>query len=112
MTTLLSLLLACGGSPASETPPTPPPAPMVAAQAAPAASSPDPAKVAEALKVADAADGVEDKVATKCAGCALAMDGDEAHQVTVDGTTLHLCSSMCKENFTKDTPGNLVKLLD
>ena len=111
MTILLSVLLACGASPASETTPTPPPAP-VAAKAAHAASSPDPAKVAEALKVADAADGVEDKVATKCAGCALAMDGSEAHQVTVDGTTLHLCSSMCKENFTKDTPGNLVKLLD
>lgn len=66
----------------------------------------------EALAVADAADGVEDKVAHKCAGCALNMDGSAEHAVTVDGTTLHLCSSMCKEYFSKDLTGNLESLLN
>ena len=69
-------------------------------------------EVLEALKTADAADGVEDKVATKCSGCALGMDGDAAHTVTVDDYSLHLCSSMCKEYFSKDISGNLKQLVN
>ena len=55
----------------------------------------DPEKVAEALKLADLADGVEDNIAHKCAGCALSMDGIPL-TLDVNGTTLHLCASMCK----------------
>lgn len=73
------------------------------------ASSP---KVAEALKTADAADGTEDKVVHKCAGCALSMDGSEKHTIEVDGYALHMCSSMCKTHFEKDLSGNLTKLLN
>ncbi len=67
--------------------------------------------VLEALKTADAADGVEDKVATKCSGCALGMDGKAEHSVDVDGYSLHLCSGMCKEYFSKDIAGNLETLI-
>ena len=69
-------------------------------------------KATEGLATADAADGVEDKVARKCAGCALGMDGDAAHAISVDGTTLHLCSSMCKEYYVKDVEGNLAGLVN
>ena len=40
------------------------------------------------------------------------MDGSAEHAVNVDGTTLHLCSAMCKEYFTKDPTGNLESLLN
>ncbi len=69
-------------------------------------------EILEALKTADAADGVEDKVATKCSGCALGMDGDAAHTVEVEEYSLHLCSSMCKEYFSKDISGNLKQLVN
>ncbi|MEC8192997.1 MAG: hypothetical protein VX127_09695 [Myxococcota bacterium] len=110
----LLFVIACGSS-------EPDPAAAVAAKPAPAApaavesaaltvaTSP---KATEALAVSDAADGVEDKVAHKCAGCALGMDGSAEHAVNVDGTTLHLCSAMCKEYFTKDPTGNLESLLN
>jgi hypothetical protein len=106
---LFALVMACGGTE---------PAPSAASPAAKAPvtevakpDTPNPALV-EVLKMADAADGTEDKVATKCAGCALAMDGDAAHTVAVDGYTLNLCSASCKSHFEKDVSGNLKKLLN
>lgn len=66
----------------------------------------------EALKIADAADGTEDGIAHKCAGCALGMDGNAEHALNVDGTTLHLCSAMCKEYFSKDVEANLATLMN
>jgi hypothetical protein len=110
MTFLFALVMACGG--ADPAPPaTPAPAPKAPVAVATAQTAPDPTLV-EALKTADAADGTEDKVATKCAGCALAMDGDAAHSVSVDGYTLHLCSASCKSHFSTDVAGNLKKLLN
>ena len=99
-----ALIFACGGS--SSEPP--------AAASAPVAVTTEVVspEVLEALKTADAADGTEDKVATKCSGCALSMDGDAAHTLTVEGYALHLCSSMCKEYFSKDISGNLKKLVN
>ena len=104
MMLMLALLIGCGGK--SETPA--PSANAVVEKSAVVAS----AAAVEALKTADAADGVEDKVATKCSGCALSMDGDAAHTLTVDGYALHLCSAMCKEYFSKDVEGNLKKLIN
>ena len=110
MTFLFALVIACGGSePAPAAAPPPPPKAPMAEVAKP--DAPNPALV-EALKTADAADGTEDHVATKCAGCALAMDGDAEHSVSVDGYTLHLCSAACKSHFEKDVSGNLQKLLN
>ena len=70
------------------------------------------AAVLEALKTADAADGTEDKVATMCSGCALSMSGKAEHSVSVEGYSIHLCSAMCKEYFTKDIAGNLKQLIN
>lgn len=64
-----------------------------------------------ALAKADLADGVEDKVAHKCAGCALAMDGDPAHVIEVDGYSLNMCAGECKTHFEEDLDGNLGQLI-
>ena len=112
MTLMFFALMACG----STAPKEPVKTETVAVQAPSAADAAvpthDPEKVAEALKLADLADGVEDNIAHKCAGCALSMDGDPAHALDVNGTTLHLCASMCKEYFSKDPEGNVVQLLN
>ena len=100
----IAFIFACG-----TTSPTPAETKPEVAKAATVAISPE---VLEALKTADAADGVEDKVATKCSGCALGMDGDPAHTLEVEDYSLHLCSSMCKEYFSKDVSGNLQKLVN
>jgi len=100
----IAFIFACGTT--SSTPAEPKPAP---AKVATVAISP---QVLEALKTADAADGTEDKVATKCSGCALGMDGDPAHVLQVEDYSLHLCSSMCKDYFSKDISGNLEKLIN
>ena len=64
-----------------------------------------------ALAKADLADGLEDKVATQCAGCSLAMDGDPAHTIEVDGYSLHMCAGECKANFEADLDSNLKSLI-
>ena len=110
MTLLLTIVIACGGAePAPAAAPTPSPKAPVAAAAEPAAPN---TALAEILKTADAADGKEDHVVTKCAGCALAMDGDAEHSLSVDGYTLHLCSDSCKSHFSQDVEGNLKKLVN
>ena len=43
------------------------------------------------LGKADAVDGKVDKIVSKCAGCALGMDGKADHAVKVGEYTLHLC---------------------
>ncbi|MAY80835.1 MAG: hypothetical protein CL930_08625 [Deltaproteobacteria bacterium] len=97
------VLIACGSAEKAATP-------QVEKQATVNAAAPS-AKVVEALKVADAADGTEDKVAQKCAGCALAMDGDAANTIKVDGYELHMCAASCKSYFEKDVAGNLSTLV-
>ena len=66
---------------------------------------------APALAKADLADGLEDKVATQCAGCSLAMDGDPAHTIEVDGYSLHMCAGACKDSFEADLDANLGTLI-
>jgi hypothetical protein len=86
----------------------------VACSSAPVADEPaaaaDPAKVAAGLKTADLADGTEDKIVHKCAGCSLAMAGKEAHAISTRGYTLHMCSAACKANYEGDLDNNLSKL--
>ena len=62
------------------------------------------------LAKADAVDGKTDKVVTKCAGCALGMDGKAEHSLTAHGYTLHLCSAHCKEDFGKDVDKSLMAM--
>jgi hypothetical protein len=116
MLQIFLVLLACGTgdsvvSPESTTAPVAVSAPA-SAVSSPAISVSTDATATEALKVADAADGTEDGIAHKCAGCALGMDGNAAHALKVDDTTLHLCSAMCKEYFSKDVASNLTSLVN
>ena len=107
---MIGLLVACGGSSSSPQVATPTPeAKTTVAAPAPIEVGPE---LLEALKTADAADGTEDKVATMCSGCALSMSGKAEHAVSVEGYSLHLCSAMCKEYFSKDLAGNLKQLLN
>ena len=62
------------------------------------------------LAKADAADGKTDQVVTKCITCKLGMNGKAAHAATVDGYTVHLCSSVCKTMFEKDPATALLAL--
>jgi hypothetical protein len=102
---VFAFIFACSSQPSSPAKQT------VAAPKQTSETPVDSAKLAEALQLADAADGVEDKIAHKCAGCALGMDGSPDNAVLVDGVTLHLCSSMCKEEYSKDVRGNTLELL-
>ena len=70
----------------------------------------DNAAMVAALEKADLADNTQDKIVHRCAGCALMMDGKEAHTIEVEGYALHMCSAQCKASFEKDIPGNLAKL--
>jgi YHS domain-containing protein len=62
------------------------------------------------LAMADAADGKEDHVISKCITCGLAMDGKPKHAVEIEGYTFHLCSSGCKTIFSKDPSAALVAI--
>ena len=64
------------------------------------------AKLAEADKV----DGTVDKVVSKCAACALKMDGKAENALKVSGYTMHFCTAKCKEGFEKDTTKSILAL--
>lgn len=49
------------------------------------------AEITAKLEKADAADGKVDKVVSKCAGCALGMDGKAEHSAKLGDYTLHFC---------------------
>jgi hypothetical protein len=74
------------------------------------ATAVDPVKVSAGLVAADLADGTEDKIVHKCAGCSLAMAGNPAHAIATRGYTLHMCSAACKANYEGDLDNNLSKL--
>lgn len=85
MSILMSMLLACGSTPA-------------------------PASAATVLAAADAHDGTADHVVSECAGCALGMPGDPSHSATHEGYTLHFCSETCKDGFVADPKAGLARL--
>lgn len=66
--------------------------------------------VAAVLARADKVDGKEDKVVSKCAGCALAMDGSPDHTLKVEGYTLQFCSAECKDKFATDTTKSILEM--
>jgi hypothetical protein len=105
----LFLLVACGGSD-TETSGQEPNVVVAPVAAGLNVAAPTFDKTA-ALAKADLADGTADKVAQKCMGCSLAMDGDAAHAIEHEGYTLHMCSSECKMNVEGDLDGALAELL-
>ena len=85
----------------------------VAAEPAPVEAAPETEEAtgnAAILAKADAADGVEDKVVSKCSMCSLGMDGDASHTTTHEGYELHFCSNSCKKSFEKDPEKGLAAL--
>ena len=68
------------------------------------------AAVEAKLAEADEFDGKTDKVVSKCASCALGMDGKSEHALEVSGYTLHFCSEDCKTGFEKDTTKAILAL--
>lgn len=57
---------------------------------------------AAALAKADAVDGKEDKVVSKCVICSFSMDGTTDFVAKVGDYTLHLCSEDCKTSVEED----------
>jgi YHS domain-containing protein len=79
-----------------------------------AGKAPSAARATEAeaanLEAADAADGAQDHIVTKCAVCGLAMEGTPEHVSRYAGYALHFCSQECKETFDHDPHAVLRKL--
>lgn len=57
------------------------------------------AAVTTVLAKADAVDGTEDHVVSKCPGCKLNMAGKEENSMQVGDYSLHFCSTTCKDSF-------------
>lgn len=64
------------------------------------------------LVAADAADGQTDQTVNQCVMCLLDMKGKPEHTATVEGYTLHFCSSHCKTSFDRDPVRSLLALPD
>ncbi len=67
------------------------------------------AKLAK-LAMVDKFDGKTDKIVSKCASCALGMDGKSEHALGVSGYTLHFCSEYCKTRFEQNTTKAILAL--
>jgi hypothetical protein len=57
------------------------------------------AELATVLAKADAVDGTEDHVVSKCSGCKLGMAGKADYAMQVGDYSLHFCSATCKDTF-------------
>ena len=51
------------------------------------------------LAAADASDGTEDRIISKCYSCQLAMKGKEEIATQVNDYTVHFCSENCRTMF-------------
>ena len=54
------------------------------------------------LAKADAVDGQSNKVVSKCAACALRMEGAAENELKTHGYTMHFCSKECLDHFADD----------
>lgn len=68
------------------------------------------AELVRKLAKADAVDGKTDKVVSKCAMCALHMDGNVKHEFELEGYKLHFCSAACLDRCKKDPAEALLAL--
>ncbi len=108
----VALLVAVAGCPEEQATETAgePPAPVteIAKAAEPVTESI--AEVEAKLAKADALDGTADKVVTKCASCALGMDGSAEHSVKVLDYTMHFCTEGCAKTFAEDTTKSVLAM--
>ena len=54
------------------------------------------------LAKADAFDGTEDMIVSKCASCALAMDGNAEYAAHLGEYELHFCNEECMTKFNEN----------
>ncbi|MCK6455368.1 MAG: hypothetical protein L6Q92_02380 [Phycisphaerae bacterium] len=73
-------------------------------------SDSDRSAVKAMLAKADAFDGATDSVVSKCASCALGMDGKAEHTLAVEGVTMRFCSDDCLKSFGKDTTQSVLAM--
>ena len=76
-----------------------------------ATSAAQKAEMVAMLAKADAYDGKTDKVVSKCAMCALRMDGQEKHEFAIEGYKMHFCGEGCLERCKKDPAKTLLALV-
>lgn len=62
------------------------------------------------LAKADAYDGTTNKHVSKCAACALGMDGNTEHAMKVAGYKMLFCTEGCRESFTADAAKSILAL--
>jgi len=62
------------------------------------------------LAKADAVDGAEDHVVSKCLTCSLGMNGDTNCASQFGPYELHLCSKACKKKFDADPEEAVLKV--
>jgi|GEM_PF-2465405 len=68
------------------------------------------AEMVAILAKADAYDGKTDKVVSKCAMCALHMNGQPKHEFEIEGYKMHFCSASCLDHCKKDPSKALLAL--
>ncbi|MGD2107840.1 MAG: hypothetical protein PVI86_00480 [Phycisphaerae bacterium] len=86
--------------------------PAKPAEAAPSTEAPpvDQAAVRAMLAKADALDGTEDKIVTRCASCRLNMDGKPEHSLKALDYTMYFCSEHCAQQFGQDLTGSILAM--
>jgi len=67
-------------------------------------------EMAAILAKADALDGQTDKIVSRCASCALGMDGSKEHSLHVGEYTMCFCTDDCKKAFSEDIAKSVLGL--
>jgi hypothetical protein len=67
-------------------------------------------EMTEVLAKADALDGQSDKIVSRCASCALGMDGSKEHSLHVGEYTMYFCRDDCEQAFSKDVATSVLGL--
>ncbi len=99
---LAALLVAVAGCPKKKAAETDAGFPADTAKAAKSEAEPT-AAVEAKLAQADLLDGKADKIVTRCASCALRMNGTSDHTLKVLDYTLYFCTERGAKTFAEDT---------
>ena len=68
------------------------------------------AKLEAKLSQADLLDGQTDKIVTRCASCALSMDGKSEHALKALDYTLHFCTEGCAKRFGENMTESILAM--
>jgi hypothetical protein len=79
-------------------------------QAADAVGKAGDSAVVAILVAADEYDGKSDKTITKCAGCALGMDGKADNKIVYAEYTMWFCAPGCRDDFNKNVKESVLAM--